>query len=322
MLAQIRTGFVGERVRRLSTFASSPCDNNTLIRHTHEFESDNFVMIAFPSIDPVAISLGPVKIHWYGLMYLLAFASAWWLGKRRARLEWTPVKPAQVDDLIFYGALGVVLGGRIGSVIFYNFDSFLQNPLYLLKIWEGGMSFHGGFIGVALAMEFYRRKLGCGYFQLTDFIAPLVPLGLAAGRFGNFVNAELWGAPTKLPWAMKLSCEQFPPDRYVDFAGPLCFSARHPTQLYEMMFEGIFLFVALWLISANPRATMTVTGCFLLLYGIARSGVEFVRLPDAHIGYLLNTDWLTRGIVLSVPMIIVGLILLIPAKRNQNAAIS
>ena len=280
-------------------------------------------MIAFPTIDPVALSLGPVKIHWYGLMYLFAFGSAWWLGKRRAGQEHAVVKPEQIDDLIFYGALGAVLGGRVGSVIFYNFDSFLHNPLYLLKIWEGGMSFHGGFIGVLLAMEFYRRKLGCRFFELTDFIAPLVPLGLAAGRLGNFINAELWGAPTNLPWAMKLSCAQFPADRYIDFSGPLCFSARHPSQLYEMLLEGVLLFIALWLISARPRPCMTVSGYFLLLYGLARSGVEFIRLPDAHIGYLLNTDWLTRGIVLSLPMIIVGLILLVLAKRSAgNAAIS
>ena len=279
-------------------------------------------MIAFPSIDPVAVSLGPVKIHWYGLMYLLAFASAWWLGKRRARLDWTLVRPEQIDDLVFYGALGVVIGGRVGSVLFYNFDSFLQNPLYLFKIWEGGMSFHGGLLGVLLAMWLYRRKLGCGFFELTDFIAPLVPLGLAAGRFGNFINAELWGAPARVPWAMKLSCEQFPPERYTDFAGPLCYSPRHPTQLYEMLLEGIVLFVVLWLLSSKPRPVMTVSGWFLLGYGLGRSAVEFVRLPDAHIGYLLNTDWLTRGIVLSVPMIIVGLFLLILAKRNKNAAIS
>ena len=280
-------------------------------------------MIAFPSIDPVAISLGPVQIHWYGLMYLFAFASAWWLGKHRARQPNALVKPEQIDDIVFYGALGAVLGGRVGSVIFYNFDSFLDNPLYLFKIWEGGMSFHGGFIGVLLAMEFYRRKLGCRFFELTDFIAPLVPLGLAAGRFGNFINAELWGAPSKLPWAVKLPCDRFPPDRYVDFAGPLCYSARHPSQLYEMLFEGILLFVALWLISSRPRPYMTVSGWFLLLYGLARTGVEFIRLPDAHIGYLLNTDWLTRGIVLSLPMIIVGLILLVLAKRSaDNAAIS
>jgi len=256
-------------------------------------------------------------------MYLIAFGSAWWLGKHRARQAWSPIKPEQIDDLIFYGALGAVLGGRVGSVIFYNFDSFLQNPLYLFKIWEGGMSFHGGFIGVLVAMDIYRRKLGCRFWELTDFIAPLVPLGLAAGRLGNFINAELWGAPGKVPWAMKLSCQQFPPERYIDFAGPLCLTARHPTQLYEMLFEGIFLFTALWLISARQRAVMTISGWFLLLYGLARSGVEMIRLPDAHIGYLMNTDWLTRGIVLSLPMIIVGLVLLVLAKRSaDNAAIS
>ena len=280
-------------------------------------------MIAYPSIDPVALALGPVKIHWYGLMYLFAFGSAWWLGKRRAQKEWSPIKPAQIDDLIFYGALGAVLGGRVGSVIFYNFDSFLQNPIYLFKIWEGGMSFHGGFLGVLLAMELYRRKLGCRFWELTDFIAPLVPLGLAAGRLGNFINAELWGAPAQLPWAVKLSCEQFPPDRYVDYAGPLCLAARHPTQLYEMIFEGILLFAILWILSARRHAVMTVSGWFLLLYGLARSGVELIRLPDAHIGYLLGTDWLTRGIVLSLPMIIVGLVLLVLAKRSaDHAAVS
>lgn len=280
-------------------------------------------MIAYPEIDPVAIALGPLKIHWYGLMYLFAFASFWWLGKRRALQPQSIMRPEQIDDLVFYGALGVVLGGRIGSVFFYNLDSFIDNPLYLLKIWQGGMSFHGGFLGVLVAMEWYRRKIGCSFFQLTDFIAPLAPLGLAAGRLGNFINAELWGAPSTLPWAMKLSCEQFPPDRYVDFAGPLCFSARHPSQLYEMVFEGLLLFVLLWLISAKPRPVMSVSGYFLLLYGIARTGVEFIRLPDAHIGYLMNTDWLTKGIVLSVPMILLGIALIILADRkNRDAAIS
>jgi phosphatidylglycerol:prolipoprotein diacylglycerol transferase len=303
-------------------FIHFPCDNLTLPTHTHWFDSDNPTMIAYPSIDPVALALGPVKIHWYGLMYLFAFGSAWWLGKLRAQGQ-AIIKPAQMDDLIFYGALGAVLGGRVGSVIFYNFDSFLHNPLYLFKIWEGGMSFHGGFIGVLVAMELYRRKLGCRFWELTDFIAPLVPLGLAAGRLGNFINAELWGAPSTLPWSMKLSCEQFPADRYVDFAGPLCFTARHPSQLYEMLFEGVLLFIVLWLISARPRPVMTVSAWFLILYGLARSGVELVRLPDAHIGYLMNTDWLTRGIVLSLPMIIVGVVLLVLAKRGaKNAAIS
>jgi phosphatidylglycerol:prolipoprotein diacylglycerol transferase len=279
-------------------------------------------MIAYPAIDPVAVSLGPVKIHWYGLMYLLAFASAWWLGKRRARLDWTPVGPGQVDDLVFFGALGAVVGGRLGSVLFYNFSIFLDDPLYLLRIWEGGMSFHGGFIGVLVAMWFFRRRLGCGFWELTDFIAPLIPLGLAAGRFGNFINAELWGAPGNVPWAVKLSCEQFPPSRFADYAGPLCYAPRHPTQLYEMLLEGLLLFAVLWLLSARPRPVMTVSGYFLLIYGLARCGVETIRLPDAHIGYLLGTDWLTRGIVLSLPMIIVGLILLAVAKRKTNAAIS
>ncbi len=280
-------------------------------------------MIAYPTIDPVALALGPVKIHWYGLMYLVAFAGAWWLGKRRAQKPWSPVRPEQVDDLIFYGALGVVLGGRIGSVIFYNFDIFVQNPLYLLKIWEGGMSFHGGLLGVIVAMVLYRRKLGCGLFELTDFVSPLVPLGLAAGRLGNFINAELWGAPGKVPWAMKLSCEQFPPDRFVDFAGPLCYSARHPSQLYQMLLEGLLLFAVLWLMSARQRPRMMISGAFLLGYGVLRSLAELLRLPDAHIGYLLGTDWLTRGIVLSLPMIIVGVVLLILARReSENAAIS
>ncbi|TDJ24307.1 MAG: prolipoprotein diacylglyceryl transferase, partial [Gammaproteobacteria bacterium] len=247
----------------------------------------------------------------------------WWLGKRRASQPHSIMRPDQIDDLVFYGALGAVLGGRIGSVFFYNLVSFIDDPLYLLKIWQGGMSFHGGFIGVLVAMEWYRRKIGCSFFQLTDFIAPLIPLGLAAGRLGNFINAELWGAPGTVPWAMKLSCEQFPPDRYVDFAGPLCFSPRHPSQLYEMIFEGLLLFILLWLISAKPRPVMTVSGYFLMLYGVARTGVEFIRLPDAHIGYLLNTDWLTKGIVLSVPMIIFGIGFIIFAHRkNRDAAIS
>jgi len=277
-------------------------------------------MIAYPQIDPVVVALGPVKIHWYGLMYLLAFASAWWLGRKRAAKANSIIQPQQVDDLIFYGAIGVVLGGRIGSVLFYNFDSFLENPAYLFKIWQGGMSFHGGFLGVLVAMEFYRRKLGCRFFELTDFIAPLVPLGLATGRFGNFINAELWGAPSNVPWAVKLSCEQFPAATYADYAGPLCYNPRHPTQLYEMLLEGIVLFIALWIISSKPRPVMTVSGYFLLLYGIARSSVEFIRLPDAHIGYLLNTDWLTKGIVLSVPMIIVGFAFILYARRAGNNA--
>ena len=274
-------------------------------------------MIAYPSIDPVLLELGPLKVHWYGVMYLFAFGSAWWLGKRRAAQSNGLISTAQVDDLIFYGAMGVVLGGRVGSVLFYNFDSFLQNPLYLFKIWEGGMSFHGGFLGVLAAMELYRRKLGCRYFELTDFIAPLAPLGLAAGRLGNFINGELWGGPSDLPWAMQLSCEQFPARYYSDFAGALCVQPRHPSMLYEMLLEGFVLFILIWVYTSKPRPLMAASGLFLLGYGTFRSLVEWIRLPDAHIGYLLNTDWLTMGMLLSVPMIILGLYVMRRAYKRE-----
>lgn len=274
-------------------------------------------MIVYPSIDPVLLELGPLKVHWYGVMYLIAFGSAWWLGKKRAQQSNGLISPQQVDDLIFYGAIGVVVGGRLGSVFFYNLDSFLNNPLYLFKIWQGGMSFHGGFLGVLVAMEVYRRKLNCSFFQVTDFIAPLVPLGLAAGRFGNFINGELWGGPSTLPWAMKLSCELYPPNQFTDFGGPLCASPRHPSMLYEMLLEGVLLFVLLWLYSKKPRPVMAVSGLFLLGYGLFRSLVETIRLPDAHLGYLLGTDWLTMGMVLSLPMIAVGLGFMLFAYNNK-----
>ncbi len=273
-------------------------------------------MITYPAIDPVMVSLGPIKVHWYGVMYLVAFGTAWWLGKRRALKTNGMIAPQQVDDVIFYGAIGVVVGGRVGSVIFYNFDSFIENPLYLFKIWQGGMSFHGGFLGVLVAMEVYRRKLGCRFFELTDFIAPLVPLGLAAGRFGNFINGELWGGPSSLPWAMKLPCEVYPPERFIDFAGPLCETARHPSMLYQMLGEGLLLFIILWIYSQKSRPYMAVSGLFLLGYGVFRSLVEFIRLPDAHLGYLLQTNWLTMGMLLSLPMIIIGFLFMIIAYRR------
>ncbi len=273
----------------------------------------------YPAIDPVLLQLGPLKIHWYGLMYLIAFAAAWWLGRLRARSSGL-MKPEQVDDLIFYGAVGVVVGGRIGSVLFYNFDRFLADPLYLLRIWEGGMSFHGGFLGVLVAMLLFRRKVGVGFWQLTDFIAPLVPLGLAAGRFGNFINGELWGGPSRLPWAMKLSCEQFPPDRYRDFAGALCAQPRHPSMLYEMILEGFVLFAILWIYSAKPRPVMAVSGLFLLGYGTFRSLVEFIRLPDVQLGYLFGTDWITMGMTLSLPMVVIGAWMMLHAYRNAKTS--
>lgn len=259
-------------------------------------------MVEFAQIDPVAIHLGPLAIRWYGLMYLLGFAAAWWLGRQRARKPWSPLRPEQIDDLIFHGAMGVILGGRIGYMLFYGRGQLLENPLALLRIWEGGMSFHGGLLGVLVAMLLYARRLGCGFFTLTDFIAPLVPIGLGAGRVGNFVNGELWGKPTDAAWGV-----------VVDGV------ARHPSQLYEAFFEGAVLFTVLWLFSARARPVPAVSGLFLLAYGLARFGVEFVRLPDAHIGYLAG-GWFTMGQLLSLPMIAAGLWLLGIARHRASTA--
>ncbi len=262
-------------------------------------------MLKHPQIDPVAISLGPLKIHWYGLTYLVGFAAGWWLGKVRARKSWTPVNEEQVGDLLFYIALGVILGGRFGYVVIYNFDQFLADPLWLLRVWEGGMAFHGGLLGVMLAMWWYGRKIGSGFFRIADFVAPLVPLGLGAGRIGNFINGELWGKPTDVSWGMV-----FPqaPDAL----------ARHPSQLYQFALEGVVLFVALWIYSSRPRPTMAVSGLFLILYGLFRIINEFFRQPDAHLGYLAF-EWLTMGQLLSLPMVIAGVALMVFAYRGAES---
>ncbi len=259
-------------------------------------------MLNYPQIDPVAISLGPLKIHWYGIMYLIAFGAAWWLGRLRARRPGSGWNDEQISDLIFYGALGVVLGGRIGYTLFYNFSHFLSDPVSIFRIWEGGMSFHGGLLGVLVAMWLFGRKYRHSFFELTDFIAPLVPIGLATGRLGNFINGELWGQPTTLPWGMV-----FPG------AGPL---PRHPSQLYEMFLEGIVLFIILWVYSSKPRPRMAVSGVFALGYGVFRFAVEFVRQPDEHLGFIAF-GWLTQGQLLSAPLIVLGMVLLWLAYRHQ-----
>jgi phosphatidylglycerol:prolipoprotein diacylglycerol transferase len=259
-------------------------------------------MIPYPEIDPVAVALGPLKIRWYGLMYLIGFAIAWFLARHRARKPEFGWKVAWVDDLIFYLALGLILGARIGYILFYNFAEWTADPLMILRIWEGGMSFHGGLLGVILAAWLYGRKLGKSFFEMTDFIAPLAPLGLFCGRLGNFINGELWGKPTDVPWA------------FVVDGVP-----RHASQLYEGILEGLVLFAILWAYSARRPPVMAVSGAFLVGYGLFRFAVEFVRVPDAHLGYLAF-GWLTMGQVLSTPMILFGLLLLALAYRRRAAA--
>lgn len=262
-------------------------------------------MLRAPTIDPVALAIGPLHVHWYGLMYLVGFAAAWWLGKRRARQPGAPLTEQQVGDLLFYGALGVVLGGRIGYALFYNFEQYLADPWQLLRIWQGGMSFHGGLLGVLLALWLYGRRLGLGFFRVTDFVAPLVPIGLGAGRIGNFINGELFGKPTDLPWAMVFAG-----------GGP---QARHPSQLYEAVLEGLVLFMLLWWYSGRRPPVMGVSGLFLLAYSVFRFAIEFVRLPDAQISYLA-WNWLTMGQLLSLPMFALGLVLLVVAYRRPRPA--
>lgn len=253
-------------------------------------------MLIHPNIDPVAIHLGPLAIHWYGLMYILGFAIAWYLARRNAMQPWSPVSVAQVEDLIFYGALGVVLGGRCGYVFLYNFPQFMADPLWLFRVWEGGMAFHGGLLGVIVAIALYARHHKLPVSALLDFMVPVVPIGLGLGRIGNFIGQELWGRPSDAPWAMV-----FPRDP----SG----LARHPSQLYQFVLEGVILFLIVYVFTRKQRPAWAPAGLFLACYGSFRFLVEFVREPDSHIGFDAM-GWLTRGQVLSTPMIIAGLLLL------------
>ena len=265
-------------------------------------------MLIHPQFNPVAVQIGPLAIHWYGLMYLLAFSQFWWLGRRRIRTHpqlihggWTV---AQLDDLLFYGVLGVILGGRLGEVLFYAPGYYFSHPSEMLAVWKGGMSFHGGFLGVLVAMAYCARKTQRRWLEITDFIAPLVPLGLAAGRVGNFINGELWGrvCDPALPWAMV-----FPQ------AGDLL--PRHPSQLYQCGLEGLALFAMLWLYSGKTRPCGAVSAVFLMGYGIFRFVAEFFRNPDDGIFGL--SEVISMGQWLSLPMVAAGVIMLVWAYRRN-----
>ncbi|MEM1191482.1 MAG: prolipoprotein diacylglyceryl transferase [Pseudomonadota bacterium] len=261
-------------------------------------------MLTYPVIDPVAVSLGPVKVHWYGLTYLAGLAFAWWLALRRCKRPDSPLAREQVDDLIFYAALGVVLGGRFGYVLFYGGQRLADDPGWLLRVWEGGMSFHGGFLGVIIATYLYARRQRISFVSLLDFVAVLTPVGLALGRLGNFIGQELWGRPTEVAWAMV-----FPRD-------PLQLP-RHPSQLYQFALEGMLLFfIVLWF-ARKPRPVGAVAGVFAGGYAILRSSVEFFREPDAHIGFEAF-GWVTRGQLLCIPMFLVSAYLLWSAYGRRR----
>lgn len=279
--------------------------------------------LAFPQFDPVIFSMGLVSLHWYGLMYLVGFVFAMWLAVRRANRPGIGWRKEEVENLLYAGFLGVFLGGRIGYVLFYNLPLFLHNPLYLFKIWDGGMSFHGGLIGVIVVMLWFANRTRRHFFHVADFVAPMVPFGLGAGRIGNFINGELWGRVTiDTPWAML-----FPGSREEDLAllpanpqwqalferyGVL---PRHPSQIYEMLLEGVVLFIILNLFIRKPRPIGSVSGLFLICYGAFRMLVEFFRQPDAQLG--LFSDVISMGQILSFPMIMAGIIMIPWAYRHR-----
>ena len=257
-------------------------------------------MLNYPEIDPVIFSIGFLKIRWYGLMYLIGFVIAIMLAKIRIKKSWSPIKSSEVDDLIFYCMLGVILGGRLGYVIFYGWHQLISDPLYIFRIMEGGMSFHGGLIGVIAALWLYGRKIDKDMITMRDFVAPIVPLGLGFGRIGNFINGELWGKPTNVAWSFKVNGVSL-----------------HATQLYEAFLEGLVLFLILWIFTDKERPKMQSSAVFLIGYGVFRFFIEFYRVPDAHLNYLAF-GWVTMGQILTAPMIIIGMTMFILANNKEK----
>ncbi|KAA0972655.1 prolipoprotein diacylglyceryl transferase [Aureimonas fodinaquatilis] len=272
-------------------------------------------LMTYPQIDPVFLQIGPVALRWYGLAYVAGILCGWLYGRSlvgNGKL-WpggvSPITKSDIDDFIFWITIGIVAGGRIGHILFYDFARIVADPFSALRVWEGGMSFHGGLIGVTIAMLLFARSRKLPIFSLVDVVAASVPFGLFFGRIANFINSELWGAPSNVPWAMV-----FPN------GGPL---PRHPSQLYEAALEGILIFIILRIMTHSFHALgrpRLVSGTFILLYGCARIFVEFFRMPDIQLGYLLGTDWLTMGMVLSVPMVLIGLWAILTAKPAAMTA--
>lgn len=256
-------------------------------------------MIHYPGFDPVAFQVGPLAVRWYGIMYLIGFVAAWWLARRRAAQPGSTWTPQAVDDVIFFAMLGVIFGGRIGYVLFYGLGYWAEDPLYPLRITQGGMSFHGGLIGVLVAVAVFAWRRRRRVADVFDFMAPLPGIGLFAGRIGNFINGELWGSVTTVPWGFEVDGE-----------------VRHATQLYEAGLEGLLLFAILWWYTAKPRPRLAPSGLFLVIYSLARMLVEFWRMPDQQIGYFAD-HWLTMGQLLSLPMLLAGVAMLVYAQRRR-----
>lgn len=283
-------------------------------------------MLIHPNFDPVLLHLGPLAIHWYAISYIVGFCLFIWLGNRRIKAGNTVFTRQMLDDFITWGVLGVILGGRLGYVLFYQPAFYLTHPLEIIKIWQGGMSFHGGFIGVLVAMWFFARQHHVRFWQVADFVAPLVPLGLACGRIGNFINGELWGRVTDAAafWAMgfpsaqqeDLAVVMHNPQQWLPIWSQYHMLPRHPSQLYQFALEGLLLFIVLWCFSKKPRPVGQVSMLFLLGYGLCRFIAEFAREPDAFLGFLALH--LSMGQWLSLPMIIIGLVGFIYTGRKAK----